>query len=125
MSDMTTKNGPQTWSPRFDKPLNEKMKMFNQSILFDYRLAKWDIIASMAHAKMLEKVGLFTADELALALGGDGYLAAMGGESGAGIGGRYRATSGAIEIRGGEVVATGTEITVKGGIGYIGQGGQF
>ena len=33
-------------------------------------LAKWDIIASMAHAKMLEKVGLFTADELALALGG-------------------------------------------------------
>ena len=25
----------------------------------------------------------------------------------------------------GEVVATGTEITVKGGIGYIGQGGQF
>ena len=59
-----------TWSPRFDKPLNEKMKMFNQSILFDYRLAKWDIIASMAHAKMLEKVGLFTADELALVLCG-------------------------------------------------------
>ncbi len=60
----------QTWSPRFDKPLDEKMKMFNQSILFDYRLAKWDIIASIAHAKMLEKVGLFTADELKLALGG-------------------------------------------------------
>lgn len=65
-----TKEKCQTWSPRFDKPLNEKMKMFNQSILFDYRLAKWDIIASMAHAKMLENVGLFTADELALALGG-------------------------------------------------------
>ena len=59
-----------TWSPRFDKPLNEKMKMFNQSILFDYRLAKWDIIASIAHAKMLEKVGLFTNDELKLALDG-------------------------------------------------------
>jgi hypothetical protein len=42
-----------------------------------------------------------------LTLDGDGYLAAMGGESGAGVGGRYRATSGAIEIRGGEVVATG------------------
>ena len=59
-----------TWSPRFDKPLNEKMKMFNQSILFDYRLAKWDIIASIAHAKMLEKVGLFTKDELKLAING-------------------------------------------------------
>ena len=67
---MTTKNEPQTWSPRFDKPLNEKMKMFNQSILFDYRLAKLDIIASMAHAKMLEKVGLFTKDELQLAISG-------------------------------------------------------
>ena len=59
-----------TWSPRFSKPLNEKMKMFNQSILFDYRLAKWDIIASIAHAKMLEKVGLFTNDELKLAING-------------------------------------------------------
>ena len=60
----------QTWSPRFDKPLNEKMKLFNQSILFDYRLAKWDIVASIAHAKMLEKVGLFTKDELKLAIEG-------------------------------------------------------
>ena len=70
MSDMTVNNKSQIWSPRFDKPLNEKMKMFNQSILFDYRLAKWDIIASMAHAKMLEKVGLFTKDELRLAISG-------------------------------------------------------
>ena len=59
-----------TWSPRFNKPLNEKMKMFNQSILFDYHLAKWDIIASIAHAKMLEKVGLFTKDELKKAVDG-------------------------------------------------------
>ena len=63
-------NSQKTWSPRFDKPLNEKMKMFNQSILFDYCLAKWDIIASIAHAKMLEKVGLFTKDELQLAING-------------------------------------------------------
>ena len=63
-------NKNKTWSPRFDKPLNEKMKMFNQSILFDYRLAKWDIVASIAHAKMLEKVGLFTKDELKLAIDG-------------------------------------------------------
>ena len=58
------------WSSRFDKPLNEKMKMFNQSILFDYYLAKWDVIASIAHAKMLEKVGIFTKDELKLAING-------------------------------------------------------
>ena len=67
---MNEMNKRQTWSPRFDKPLDEKMKMFNQSILFDYRLAKWDIIASIAHAKMLEKVGLFTKNELKLAVDG-------------------------------------------------------
>lgn len=67
---MSVNNKQQTWSPRFEKPLNEKMKMFNQSILFDYRLAKWDIIASIAHVKSLEKVGLFTTDELKLAISG-------------------------------------------------------
>ena len=65
---MSVENKP--WSSRFDKPLNEKMKQFNQSISFDYKLAKYDIIASIAHAKMLEKVGLFTKDELELALSG-------------------------------------------------------
>ena len=65
-----TNDKSKIWSPRFDKPLNEKMKMFNQSILFDYRLAKCDVIASIAHAKMLEKVGLFTNDELKFALDG-------------------------------------------------------
>lgn len=58
------------WSLRFNKPLNEKMKMFNQSILFDYRLAKWDIIASITHAKMLEKVGLLTKNEFKLTVNG-------------------------------------------------------
>ena len=58
------------WSARFDKPLNEQMKYFNQSILFDYRLAKWDIIASQAHAKMLAKVGLLTDVELQKILNG-------------------------------------------------------
>lgn len=58
------------WSSRFNKPLNEKMKLFNQSISFDYRLAKYDIIASIAHAKMLERVGLFTKEELDLAING-------------------------------------------------------
>ena len=69
-----TNDKSKIWSPRFDKPLNEKMKMFNQSILFDYRLAKCDVIASIAHAKMLEKVGLFTNDELKLALDGLGKI---------------------------------------------------
>lgn len=58
------------WSTRFDKPLNEQMKYFNQSILFDYCLAKWDIIASQAHAKMLAKVSLLTDVELQKILNG-------------------------------------------------------
>lgn len=53
-----------TWSPRFGKPLNEKMRYFNASISFDFRLAKYDIISSVAHAKMLHKVGLLTDKEL-------------------------------------------------------------
>ena len=59
-----------TWSPRFTKPINEKMLNFNQSISFDYKLAKYDIIASIAHAKMLRKVGLLSEEELKIALKG-------------------------------------------------------
>ena len=60
---MHRKTKPKTWSKRFSKPLNKQMEHFNQSISFDYRLAKWDIIASLAHAKMLLKVGLLTKKE--------------------------------------------------------------
>ena len=44
--------------------LVEDFTVGNDRIL-DMRLAKYDVLGSMAHIKMLESIGLLTADELA------------------------------------------------------------
>jgi len=44
---------PRPWSGRFAKPLDERVKRFSASVGFDRRLAKQDIAASLAHARML------------------------------------------------------------------------
>lgn len=51
------------WTGRFKKPLNEKADEFNASITFDSRLYKQDILGSVAHAEMLAKQGIISADE--------------------------------------------------------------
>src|SRR5688500_6864538 len=42
-----------TWSARFSAPVDERVKRFTASVAFDRRLAKYDIRASLAHARML------------------------------------------------------------------------
>jgi len=42
-----------TWSARFSEPVDERVKRFTASVAFDRRLAKYDIQASIAHARML------------------------------------------------------------------------
>jgi argininosuccinate lyase len=44
---------PTPWSARFAAPVDERVKRFSASIAFDQRLAKYDIRASLAHARML------------------------------------------------------------------------
>ncbi|NLD19186.1 MAG: argininosuccinate lyase, partial [Clostridiales bacterium] len=54
------------WKGRFSKVATSSADEFNASIEFDQRLYKEDITGSIAHAKMLGKQGIITADESAL-----------------------------------------------------------
>ena len=52
-----------TWGGRFSGDTDDRVEAFTESISFDRRLYRHDIIASQAHARMLAEVGLLTADE--------------------------------------------------------------
>ena len=53
--------GSKGWSARFNEPVSELVKRFTASVSFDKRLAEVDIQGSLAHAKMLAKVGVLSA----------------------------------------------------------------
>jgi argininosuccinate lyase len=57
-------NQPISRSGRFSKGLAKETAEFTESISFDWRLWKHDIMGSMAHAIMLNKIGILTKDEL-------------------------------------------------------------
>ncbi len=70
------------WAGRFQKELDQKTNDFNSSIAFDSRMAREDILGSMAHAAMLAKQGIISAaDGEAIRDGLAGILADL--ESGA------------------------------------------
>src|SRR5439155_1056102 len=52
-----------SWGGRFTSPTDDRVEAFTESISFDRRLYRHDIVASKAHARMLAEVGLLTADE--------------------------------------------------------------
>lgn len=52
-----------TWGGRFSGETNSRVELFTESISFDQRLYREDILASQAHARMLAEVGVLTADE--------------------------------------------------------------
>ena len=54
----------QPWSGRFAQPVDEQVKRFTASVSFDQRLAKQDIAASLAHARMLAARGILTRRDL-------------------------------------------------------------
>ncbi|MEL7226768.1 MAG: argininosuccinate lyase, partial [Cyanobacteria bacterium J06576_12] len=47
----------QTWSDRFESALHPAIAQFNASIGFDIELLECDLTGSVAHARMLNKVG--------------------------------------------------------------------
>ena len=51
------------WGGRFEQATDSRVEQFTESISFDARLAAVDIRGSQAHATMLAKVGLLTAEE--------------------------------------------------------------
>jgi argininosuccinate lyase len=52
-----------TWGGRFTGGTDARVEEFTESITFDRRLYRHDIIGSQAHARMLAEVGLLTKDE--------------------------------------------------------------
>lgn len=51
------------WSSRFSKSMDEALVDFNASIGFDQKLACEDVQGSLAHGKMLAKIGLLSQEE--------------------------------------------------------------
>jgi argininosuccinate lyase len=64
MSDSESTLKP--WGGRFSEPTDAFVERFTASVGFDQRLYHHDINGSLAHARMLAKVGVLTAEELAL-----------------------------------------------------------
>lgn len=58
------------WGGRFEKETNRLVEDFHSSISFDQRLYRQDILGSMAHARMLGKIGVLTPEETELLLQG-------------------------------------------------------
>ncbi|MAH73545.1 MAG: argininosuccinate lyase [Cellvibrionales bacterium TMED49] len=52
-----------SWGGRFNEPIDEFVKRFSASLFFDKRLYNEDILGSIAHAQMLEHVGILTEGE--------------------------------------------------------------
>jgi argininosuccinate lyase len=50
---------------RFEEPQDPLFQALNSSIAFDYRLAPYDLEQSVAHARMLERVGIISPEDLA------------------------------------------------------------
>jgi len=53
------------WSGRFGEPIDRLTQRFNASVEFDRRLAEFDIQGSIAHARMLARVGVLSGEDLA------------------------------------------------------------
>jgi argininosuccinate lyase len=60
------------WGGRFESGPAEALARLSVSVHFDWRLARYDLLASRAHARVLHRAGLLTAGEL------DRLLAALG-----------------------------------------------
>ena len=51
------------WKGRFQKETSSLLTQYGESISFDWRLYKYDIAGSIAHAAALEKSGIITEEE--------------------------------------------------------------
>ena len=56
-------NSSNMWNGRFTESTDAFVQAFTASVTFDQRLYRYDIEGSIAHAKMLKKVGILTKEE--------------------------------------------------------------
>ena len=52
------------WSGRFSEPVDQLVKHYTASVNFDRRLADFDIRGSLAHARMLRRIGVLSTNDL-------------------------------------------------------------
>ena len=62
------------WGGRFEGGPAQALALLSVSVHFDWRLAPYDLLSSMAHARVLHRAGLLDADELDAMLGALGEL---------------------------------------------------
>ncbi len=55
----------EAWSARFSEPVSDLVKRYTASISFDYRLARFDIAGSLAHAEMLHAQHIISSEDFA------------------------------------------------------------
>ena len=67
---MSKQKDARLWGGRFSEPTDRFVQAFTASVDFDRRLYRHDIEGSRAHARMLEKVGILSSEELAALLEG-------------------------------------------------------
>ena len=67
MADQQTNrdNGSKAWSGRFSEPVSDLVMRYTASVFFDQRMAQQDIRGSQAHARMLARQGIISAQDLA------------------------------------------------------------
>jgi len=63
LDSMTQEQTSKPWAGRFNEPTDAFVEAFTASVDFDRRLYRYDIEGSIAHASMLEKVGVLTKEE--------------------------------------------------------------
>ena len=61
---------PKPWGGRFREDTDPTVERFSASVHFDHALARYDIRLSLAHARMLRKTGLLSAEDEAALLSG-------------------------------------------------------
>jgi argininosuccinate lyase len=69
MTDQFSKKS-EAWSARFTEPVADLVKRYTASVDFDKRLAMHDIAGSLAHADMLQAVGMLSQTDLEAIQGG-------------------------------------------------------
>ncbi|GAB4060696.1 argininosuccinate lyase [Uliginosibacterium sediminicola] len=66
MTDSTPNNpASKAWSGRFSEPVSDLVKRYTASVFFDKRMAEQDIRGSLAHARMLARQSIISAQDLA------------------------------------------------------------
>ncbi|MFZ2627294.1 MAG: argininosuccinate lyase [Rugosibacter sp.] len=65
MTEPTPQAADKAWSGRFSEPVSDLVKRYTASVFFDSRMWWQDIRGSLAHARMLAKQHIISADDLA------------------------------------------------------------